>query len=489
MSQACRLDLWQSLTGLWHSEAQWGDFDNDGDLDVVIAGKTGAELLVTETYENQGGNLVLFPNPALVGVRNESSGNLAWGDYDGDGDLDLAIAGEADTGYIARVYRNDGLGNLTWDTAQVLTGVVNAALAWADYDNDGDLDLIVTGHDGENGLSILYVNEPHGMLTPDETTQLTGLYSGSADWADWDGDGDLDLLLTGSDGSSCQVIFCVNDPVGTLTEDGDHGIPGLCLSDAAWGDYDNDGDVDLALTGNTNYGQYNYARVYENDGAGNFTQVAEPMHIYRSSCAWGDYDNDGDLDLGLCGYSGTHLYTRVYENTGIGFVRTFTLVSVREGSVSWVDPDQDGDLDFFVIGAFWTGWYASLYENTGCNQNSPPSPPTNMGCHPSGTGFVFTWSGASDGDTPDDGLYYALRVGTSPGANDVVSGTYGTPLMGNVGQATSLWLDLPPGSYYWSVQTIDSGLMSSSWSDERTCGAYQKFAAPQTEKMPREQNR
>jgi hypothetical protein len=79
----------------------------------------------------------------------------------------------------------------------------------------------------------------------------------------------------------------------------------------------------------------------------------------------------------------------------------------------------------------------------------------------------LSWSGAADAETPTAGLYYCLRVGTSPGANDVVSGTYGTPLMGNVGQATELALTVPAGTYYWSVRTIDSGLMASPWSDEQ----------------------
>ena len=241
---------WQDLTGVANSDACWGDIDNDGDLDAVLCGLAGAGR-VTRTYRNNGGTLVLLDD--LTGIESEGSGALAWGDYDGDGDLDLAMAGASDSGNIARIYANDGTGHLTWDTSQVLTGVTYASLAWGDYDGDGDLDLLVMGHTGTAASICLYRNEPRGTLTA-ASMPLTALYAGSADWADWDGDGDVDLLLTGSDGSASQVLFYKNTPTGTLVADGSHGLTGVSLSDAAWGDFDNDGDLDLACTGSTGPG-------------------------------------------------------------------------------------------------------------------------------------------------------------------------------------------------------------------------------------------
>ena len=472
-------NFWQSPTAVARSDAEWGDFDNDGDLDLVICGQSSGPI-VTKTYENQNGTLV--PHQDLIGVRSNGSGNLAWGDYDGDGDLDLAVAGTGDGGAkIARIYQNDGAGNLTWDTQQVLTGVsYGAAVAWGDYDNDGDLDLVVTGAVASGpGSSILYRNDPHGMLTPDSAVCLTGLYAGSADWADYDGDGDLDLLLAGSDGTQSRIVFYENHPVGTLTDDGDHDLPGLVLSDAAWGDFDCDGDLDLAITGELHYGGPRCARVYENDGSGGLTLMFQPlyMYIYRSSCAWGDYDNDGDLDVAFAGYTGGVDYTRIYSYTGSNFAHTFSLQSADEGSVTWADVDNDGNLDFFLTGRYGANnRYALLYRNGPVppptppnppNPNSPPSAPTQLSGAATVCGLHLSWSGASDAETPATGLYYCLRVGTSQGAHDVVSGTYATPLMGNVGQATNLVLAVPAGTYYWSVRTIDSGFMASPWSNEQ----------------------
>ncbi len=350
-------------TGIFEGDAAWGDFDGDGDPDLVICGESDGGL-VTRTYENLGYTLQLRQD--LEGIESNGSGCLAWGDYDGDGDLDLAMAGTTVSTRIARIYENDGSGNLTWDTAQVLTGVAAASAAWGDFDRDGDSDLVVTGYDGAVRTAILYKNHPTGILTPDAAQSLTGVNGGSADWADWDGDSDLDLLITGNDGTNRSTTFYENDPVGTLTNDGDHGIPGVTLSDTEWGDYDRDGDMDLAITGETGTGGPRIARVYENDGDGNFTQAAQPLSIYRSSCAWGDIDLDGDLDLALCGYDGSGLYTYIYENTGSGFsIGSFWFPGIREGAVSLVDVDLDGDLDFFMAGADWSTKYARLYLNGG----------------------------------------------------------------------------------------------------------------------------
>ena len=460
--------LWQELTGVYRSDAQWGDFDSDGDLDLVIAGLPQEnDDSITYTCENDAGTLVFRQD--LDGVHcNASNGNLAWGDYDNDGDLDLALAGESDDGtLITRIYQNDGSGNLTWDTQQVLTGVRAASLAWGDFDNDGDIDLVAMGNTDTQPVSTLYKNDPVGVLTPDLGVSLTGLYKGSADWGDYDNDGDFDLLLCGYDGASSHAILYENDPVGMLTDTGSHGVPNNSRSDAAWGDYDNDGDLDLVVTSPT-------GRIFRNDGSGMFTSVATFQGLDYASCAWGDYDNDGDLDVGVCGQLYGPEYTRVYENTGSGFPLAFSLPGVTQGSITWTDVDQDGDLDLLHTGSVFHGTvgYARLYENIGHAPNTPPSPPSELWCEEDVYAVRLMWSRGSDEQTPSEGLYYCLRVGTSPGAHDVMSGTYGTPLMGNVGQTTDLLLNLPPGTYYWSIRTVDSGFAVSDWSEEQVAVSH-----------------
>jgi hypothetical protein len=474
--------LWQEFPGLARSDGMWGDFDNDGDLDLVVCGETGSDT-VTVTYENDGnGNLSEHAND-LPGVTNQTNNCLAWGDYDNDGDLDLAVASLADSGNVTCIYNNDGDGNLTWDAEQNrqpdgLVQVRNAALAWGDYDSDGDLDLVVQGDDTLSIRIDLYVNDPPGTLTR-TVNSLTALRTGTLDWVDYDGDGDMDLVQTGYDGVSARyIVFYKNHPRGSLSYDGDHGLLGVNISDIAWGDFDNDGDMDLAYSGSK--GSAYFASVYRNDGAGNLTQVDYLKHVYRSAVAWGDFDNDGMLDLALCGRDTSGAaHSRLYRyNGGDGFDEyTASLTGMHSGVAAWADLDEDGDLDLLLTGRDNAtpsyNRYCRIYRNDGGTPNNAPTPPNSFSAFqsfPMAPPFPGTlhlqWGGASDTETPDNALYYCVRVGTDMNEDDVFSGTFGSPLMGNAGQTTELDITIPypERPYYWSVQAIDAGLAVSEWS-------------------------
>jgi hypothetical protein len=471
-----------SLTAVNKSEAVWGDWDDDGDLDLAYCGDTGAGY-VTLTYENVNGVLTERANSITGIVKEFAPGGLAFGDYDNDGDLDLAVAGQSDSGPFTGIYENDGSGNFTYDydTSHSLYQLRYASLAWGDYDGDGDLDLYAQGNTGSVKVSILYENDPDA--TPrlqDSGVSLSQIYAGSAAWVDWDNDGDLDLAVTGSDYNHRFTIFYENTG-SSLTAIPNGGLPNIVYGDLEWGDYDSDGDMDLAFMGETQNDGITYGRVYQNDGDGNLTHVWSADIGFRlGTCAWGDYDNDGKLDLAFCGYDTVGVIgTHIYHNDGVsGFSRhTASLQDVYYGSVSWADVDGDGDLDLFVNGRDLPGtYYAELYPNQSGVANTPPTAPnsfTTIRRDPlvplADRKIYLQWAGASDAETTHRGLYYCVRVGTSPGGNDVFSGTYDSPLLGNVGEANRLEIKIPATEqhYYWAVRTIDSGLMASDWSVER----------------------
>ncbi|MGH7454817.1 MAG: FG-GAP repeat domain-containing protein, partial [bacterium] len=319
------------LTPVSGGSVRWGDYENDGDLDILLAGSW-----YTTIYRNEAGN---FTEVLLSGGTLNS---VDWGDYDNDGDLDILISSCP----YSKIYRNDG-GNFI-NTGILLEGVFDGSADWGDYDNDGDLDILITNRFFS---SKVYRND--GGVFVDTEAPLIGFigHGGAAAWGDYDNDGDLDILLAGDIG----IFF--DFPITRLFRY-DHGsftlidIPLVDVSygDVAWGDYDSDGDLDILLTGRGH--THPITRVYRNDG-GKFANIhAGLLDLFGGSVAWGDYDNDGDLDILITGQDSLNApYSKIYRNDAGTFVDLEAgLASVSGGSAEWGDYDNDGDLDILLAG-------------------------------------------------------------------------------------------------------------------------------------------
>jgi hypothetical protein len=292
-----------------------------------------------------------FPDYILLdlGLPSFSNSELVVVDYDGDGDLDPIVFGQdqSTSNIVARAYRNDAGSYTATDLG--VPGVEYGTSAWADYDGDGDLDFALVGRDGNSPpIATLFRND--GGTYVDAGASLPGLYDAALAWADYDGDGDLDLAYTGSDSD---LLLYENDG-GAFTEVGT-GLSGTRNGRIAWGDYDDDGDPDLVLTG---FGGDDTARLYRNDG-GTFTAEAVGLNPSADGPAtWIDFDGDGDLDLALSGtfYEPSHLY----RNDGGTLVHAQILPTVSGGGWAWGDLDQDGDADL-AVGTFgYTSFLANV---------------------------------------------------------------------------------------------------------------------------------
>ncbi|OGS26936.1 MAG: hypothetical protein A2339_04820 [Elusimicrobia bacterium RIFOXYB12_FULL_50_12] len=436
----------------------WGDYDNDGDQDLAC-GNSGQ---TNRVYRNNGDStFTSIWNSAEL----ESTTSVAWGDYDNDGDLDLACGNNGQTN---RVYRNNGNDTFSsiWNSPETEQ---TYSIAWGDYDNDGDLDLAcgnsnqtnrVYRNNGDNTFSSIW-----GSAELENTKSMA--------WGDYDNDGDLDLACGNADQTNRVYRNNGNDTFSSIW----NSVETEGTKSVAWGDYDNDGDLDLSSSGGTS-GQPN--RIYRNDGNDTFVSVwSSPVGHDNFCLSFGDYDNDGDLDL-ACGV-GSYLSkpNLVYRNNGNG---TFTTIwsspqSEVSNSVAWGDYDNDGDLDM-ACGNL--GKSNSIYRNMYAEYNtvnSTPVAPANLTeVYSSANHTVeLRWDAGSDAETTvADGLYYEVRVGSALAVpNGIVSGEYGSPLMGNHIRpktgASQLGYSLNTArlrdgvTYYWSVRTIDTGLRKSSW--------------------------
>jgi hypothetical protein len=336
----------------------WGDYDNDGDLDLAVSLGTGEVRL----YRNDKG--VLVSVGAQAGMPQAGSyelRGLSWGDYDGDGDIDL-LGGATLTDKLTKVLRNDRgrFVDVAADIGLTIPGRSARQTNWVDYDNDGDLDVYATDRSGDNKLfrndggKFTHVFVGTGPTDPRPTV--------GACWLDTDNDGDLDLYLANqsgatdalwrNDGTSFTDVAAALGMTGPKRTTDEGGVG------CAVGDYDNDGDLDIF---EPNYG---HNLLYRNNNDGTFTEVGRQLGVgvenHAVSADWGDVDNDGDLDLFVASYEGpVGKQTPVnafFRNDGAkGFVNILTRDSAMnraDHAVQFVDYDNDGGIDLSLTDGY-----------------------------------------------------------------------------------------------------------------------------------------
>lgn len=352
----------------------WGDMNNDGFLDLIVPTHGLTFSGGPFVYLNNGANTFTdIRTTCGIGEAPQLDSTdwhgLSFGDYDGDGNLDLYIAEGAKRGTEMKrdlLFRGNGDGTFEYvsDVAGIETSTNRGRCGfWFDYDNDGKLDLFVKNFDSVNRL---YRNNGNGTFTqiPGAAgleTATNGINDGSiCSFADYDNDGLMDVAITG-DGQTEALyrnqggtFVDVTVAAGLIPLPGGRGI--------AWGDYNNDGLLDLYLTRTLHRNETSSARLYRNNGDGTFTNVTEEAGLTTGAvtygAVWGDYDNDGFLDLFVTneGDLGVGNANFLYHNNGNG---TFTDVAAQEGlqledntsehkCAAWVDYDNDGSLDLII---------------------------------------------------------------------------------------------------------------------------------------------
>ncbi|NOU45538.1 MAG: T9SS type A sorting domain-containing protein [Bacteroidales bacterium] len=442
------LPLDSLTTGL--SDLSWGDLDGDGDLDLAI-GTDGR----TEIYRNDAGSIALIETvlPAYWEENDQADFDLrsiTWADYDNDADMDLLIPSVYDDStysYSTALMRNDGAnGPNGWNFTRldsVFAPTIHAQSFWADFDGDQDLDLLLVNIDPltENGFIRRYRNDGNGVFTGEDILGSLTVEHGEAQWGDYDGDGDLDILVAGN----IRELDSTYTPLALriYRNDNDSFVPVEVIADpysegwfdftaATWADYDSDGDMDILLAGNYNSGSQieGRARIYSNTN-GIFTNSGNELPAPRAS---------GD----------------------------------RGGTFSWLDIDGEGDLDYFIAGQYFVpegnGLVESqihIYRNDAASQNLAPSNPSGLEVNEQGENTVLlSWNASTDDFTPEAALTYDLDL-----FRNHVPVTIPTrlPEPGKVSAVTE-WLltGLQDGEYEWTLRAVDAAYMGS----QITMGAF-----------------
>ena len=462
--------------GISPGSASWGDYDNDGDLDVLLTG----DLInpKTKIYQNDGnGDFSEVFAEQFVGTKR---GNSVWVDVNQDGLLDIFQTGDECNGCStddARFYLNTGTDFQPAFEGQVPSYTQGMA-AFGDLDNDGDQDLVLSGGKAGFTASEIYINN-QTEFTLDTDNSLLALNFASVDLGDFDNDGDLDILLTGApiSGENATIIY-VNEN-GIFSELNTSALQGASGA-AQWFDYDMDGRLDIALTGSFVENEMSafFAGIYRNIG-GDFEEVfvGDVGHGIISPCiSAGDYDNDGDLDFILGGNQSfidqSQRKTTLYENTGSGFTASEeSFVGLDNCSCTWGDADNDGDLDILISGSPNIGLFADVYQNFAITSNSLPTSPSNLTVQIDEEEVRLQWDSSSDTETSQTGLSYNVHLRNT--TKDIISSnalSNGKRIISEIGNAshnTFKRIKLERGNdYFWKVQAIDNSYEGSAFSEE-----------------------
>ncbi len=493
------------------------DYDNDGDLDIAVLGYYVVYNISVEDrlvlLRNDGSADSVKWDFSYIDVPLSSisagSSDLAWGDADGDTDMDLAVGSDGQT----VIYRNDAGTLVLTDTE--LPGYWEdndqadfdlRSMTWADYDNDGDNDLLLPSIFDFNTFSyrtaLMRNDGPNGsggwIFTETDSVFAATLHAQSA-WADFDGDQDLDLFLVNIAPLTDEGFIRRYRNEGNGTFIGEDILGGLTVEhgEAQWGDYDGDGDLDILVVGNVKELDSTYThmalRIYQNNN-----ETYSPFDVIDcipcegwydlTAATWADYDSDGDMDILLAGtYNpGSQIdgRARIYTNDG-GIFTADTANTLpaprasgsRGGTFSWFDLDGEGDLDYFIAGQYFVPGGNGLveaqmhvYRNDVLDLNEAPSIPTGLiATVQSENNVIFSWIPSSDDHTPTPAITYDLvvvRTGTHVpiGKLNGVTNTIlaRLPEPGNI-SAVAEWslTGLENGVYEWRLRAVDAAYVGS----------------------------
>jgi hypothetical protein len=471
-------------------EVCWGDFNNDGFLDLFQVTNNVFALYMNNgdgTFTNVASSK--FPAPLPGGVQQAMA---LFMDYNNDGNLDLIVSGSDGTTTKAILYKNSGAPDYTFtiDTNNSLLGLrtgddgdSHKDLSAVDYNNDGWVDLFMEGWSDDLNTRVVTLYKNVGGTFVRQTTPVggtadfEGMNAGSLHTGDVNHDGFVDMISCGYSvltGNYTTNLY-INQGDGTFVKSG-ASFTGIEQGEAVLFDSNNDGwlDVYVAGVGYVN-GWVWPGTLYLNNQDGTFTAVESGTNLPSgtqgyNNMAVGDFNNDGKTDLMVMLPSGDN--TAVYYNNGDNtFLKDVLPVAdrARSGSMDVADFNNDNKLDYYLFGYNDNlGWLGSFVENTTAVANLAPSIPTNVISTVVNGKYVITWDKSTDDITPQDALRYNVYVQNQSGKvytyspADIVTGRLKT------GSQTLLYknefvLDLPAGQYTVGVSAVDQANVASAF--------------------------
>ncbi len=441
------------------------DFDKDGYMDLLTGSRNGHDDI--KLWKNiNGDHYEYYGN---VGNIKLNVNEFEVTDLNNDGYVDIVVNAGNETGeYRVYIYQSNQQGDFSLHN-QTFQGFNTGGLAAGDLNNDGSMDIAGVGWSDELG------DDSYILLNNDGSfSQGENLFNGKeVEVFDFDKDYDIDLfyanggenIIAINNGSTYEFLSLTN-------------IEYMDFGEIELFDLENDGDIDFYHSG------YDYDISASNGGLFTMTQIGfesgetSLSPIYWGELLSGDFDNNGFTDLFCFGESENNIGVgAIYNNQeGINLKNiNADVMDVRNASGVLFDMDNDGDLDLLVSGWGVTAqeegsWF---YRNERVKKNTNPTPPDYLTTFVFRDSVNFAWTPSSDKETNSEGLFYNLRVGTTPDGDDIMpghaiveTGKLLKPYKGNASQNLGWKLkDLEVGKYYCAVQAIDPAYGASKFSE------------------------
>lgn len=472
--------------------SSWCDVNGDGFLDIFI---TGLNLSSQGDFKNAliylNDQMGSFHESGINTIPRVIYGSHDWGDFNNDGLPDLVLSGTI-SGFpedaITKIFikKEEQYQPLTIE----LPGLMNSQVKWFDYNMDGWQDLFLMGINQDNEFIMkVYANQEgesmvdSQMIFPVPPGQRTNLGRTGVLIHDFDMDGDKDILV-GQNSSKGFSIDAYEYKEGNYLKK-EIVLPQLSNASFAKADFNRDGFLDVVVNGiqeketiNT-YDTPCHFVVLKGHPGFTFSVLREFKNggSYWGSVCAGDLDGDGLPDIIINGSGNRRAKTSFFINkNGFDFVlhEIPGVIGTLLGDAHLGDLDNDGRLDLLVTGSIdgsASTAQARIYKNTTHQQNKRPSVPQNLGSEYKNGKINFSWDSSNDSNTSQKSISYNIRIGREPRGMDVLSSMSmdkGSRIVeghGNVGFGTSFTLNVPEGTYYWQVQSIDAAYYESDFSE------------------------
>jgi hypothetical protein len=320
-----------------------GDFNGDGKLDLAILnGGSNSVTILLGT-----GNGTFFVPDVDTSSTGSNPLSMVAGDFNRDGNLDLAVANYRSDN--VTILLGNGDGSFTTAEGTPATGSFPAQIVAGDFNNDGKLDLAVDNQcgtgDGCNGTVTILLGDGTGNFTPTQNSPATGSGPVSMAVADFNGDGNLDLAIPSDCGASgtCTsngaVTILLGDGEGNFTAGTSMAATGLRPYGIVVGDFNGDGKVDLAIANNDS----NTVTILLGDGTGNFVPIASPPATGPGPVfpAIGDFNNDGLMDVAVANLDSNTVSVLMQVGVSNNVTLTVTPAGNGTGTVSSVPAGID----------------------------------------------------------------------------------------------------------------------------------------------------